>query len=203
MLFEYAFEEIGNYNSLKRVQYKKYRIENDVITLQDILEIPKRIPVVKEPQIQFPQADSLERIINLCEIMNSDNKAFNKYGIAKIYSFDERQSDYYANAGVYLGLIQRYKKGSIYNYKLSNLGKQIFKLPLRSRHLRVAELILSHSPFRQTLKSYIDNANIPSKEEVIDIMRHCELYRMSENLYYRRSSTVISWINWVLNLRTE
>ena len=186
-----------------RVQYKKYRIENDVITLQDILEIPKRIPVVKEPQIQFPQADSLERIINLCEIMNSDNKAFNKYGIAKIYSFDERQSDYYANAGVYLGLIQRYKKGSIYNYKLSNLGKQIFKLPLRSRHLRVAELILSHSPFRQTLKSYIDNANIPSKEEVIDIMRHCELYRMSENLYYRRSSTVISWINWVLNLRTE
>lgn len=116
-LFEYAFEEIGNYNSLKRVQYKKYRIENDVITLQDILEIPKRIPVVKEPQIQFPQADSLERIINLCEIMNSDNKAFNKYGIAKIYSFDERQSDYYANAGVYLGLIQRYKKGSIYNYK--------------------------------------------------------------------------------------
>ena len=96
--------------------------------------------------------------------MNSDNKAFNKYGIAKIYSFDERQSDYYANAGVYLGLIQRYKKGSIYNYKLSNLGKQIFKLPLRSRHLRVAELILSHSPFRQTLKSYIDNANIPSKE---------------------------------------
>lgn len=82
-LFEYAFEEIGNYNSLKRVQYKKYRIENDVITLQDILEIPKRIPVVKEPQIQFPQADSLERIINLCEIMNSDNKAFNKYGIAK------------------------------------------------------------------------------------------------------------------------
>lgn len=202
-LFEYAFEEIGNYNSLKRVQYKKYRIENDVITLQDILEIPKRIPVVKEPQIQFPQADSLERIINLCEIMNSDNKAFNKYGIAKIYSFDERQSDYYANAGVYLGLIQRYKKGSIYNYKLSNLGKQIFKLPLRSRHLRVAELILSHSPFRQTLKSYIDNANIPSKEEVIDIMRHCELYRMSENLYYRRSSTVISWINWVLNLRTE
>ena len=180
-LFEYAFEEIGNYNSLKRVQYKKYRIENDVITLQDILE----------------------RIINLCEIMNSDNKAFNKYGIAKIYSFDERQSDYYANAGVYLGLIQRYKKGSIYNYKLSNLGKQIFKLPLRSRHLRVAELILSHSPFRQTLKSYIDNANIPSKEEVIDIMRHCELYRMSENLYYRRSSTVISWINWVLNLRTE
>ena len=184
-LFEYAFEEIGNYNSLKRVQYKKYRIENDVITLQDILEIPKRIPVVKEPQIQFPQADSLERIINLCEII------------------DERQSDYYANAGVYLGLIQRYKKGSIYNYKLSNLGKQIFKLPLRSRHLRVAELILSHSPFRQTLKSYIDNANIPSKEEVIDIMRHCELYRMSENLYYRRSSTVISWINWVLNLRTE
>lgn len=202
-LFEYAFEEIGNYNSLKRVQYRKYRIENDVITLGDILEIPQRIPSIEEPQIPFPQADSLERIINLCEIMNSDNKAFNKYGIAKIYNFDERQSDYYANAGVYLGLIQRYRKGSIYNYKLSNLGKQIFRLPLRSRHLRVAELILSHEPFRRTLKNYIDNANIPSKEEVMDIMRHCELYRMSENLYYRRSSTVISWINWILNLPTE
>lgn len=202
-LFEYSFEEIGNYNSLKRVQYKKYRIENDVITLQDILEIPERIPVIEEPQIQFPQADSLERIINLCEIMNSDNKAFNKYDIAKIYNFDERQSDYYANAGVYLGLIQRYRKGSIHNYKLSNLGKQIFKLSLRSRHLRVAELILSHKPFRQTLNSYIDNANIPSKKEVMDIMRHCKLFRMSENLYYRRSSTVISWINWILNLPTD
>lgn len=203
-LFEYAFEEIGNYNSLKRVQYKKYRIENDVITLQEILEIPQRIPTIEEPQIQFPQADSLERVINLCEIMNSENKAFNKYSIAKIYNFNERQSDYYANAGVYLGLIQRYKMGNIYNYKLTNLGKQIFKLPLRSRHIRMAELILSHKPFRETLQSYIDNANIPSKEEVINIMKHNELYHMSsEKLYERRSSTVISWINWVLNLRTE
>lgn len=202
-LFEYAFEEIGNYNSLKRVQYKKYRIENDVITLQDILEIPMRIPVTEEPEIPFPQADSLERIINLCEIMNSDNKELDKYEIAKIYSFDERQSDYYANAGVYLGLIKRYKKESICNYKLSSLGKQIFRLPLRSRHIRVAELILSHKPFRQTLQCYIEHANIPSREEVINIMRRCELYHMSEKLYYRRSSTVISWINWVLNLRTE
>ena len=107
--------------------------------------------------------DNLYAVDRFTGAVDAESTFVTPYVNGKIYSFDERQSDYYANAGVYLGLIQRYKKGSIYNYKLSNLGKQIFKLPLRSRHLRVAELILSHSPFRQTLKSYIDNANIPSK----------------------------------------
>lgn len=199
-LFEYAFVDPYNYNSLERIQYKKYKIENEQITIDDILDISKRVRIIQEPQIPFPQANSLERLINLCELLKADDISYDKHKIAEIYGFDERQSDYYANAGRYLGLIQ---KEAYSTYTLSEQGTQIFNLSLRSRKMRIVELILSHKPFKETLMLYVNECNTPSTEKVIDILRQNKLYNMSENLYYRRSSTVFNWINWILNLQTE
>ena len=198
-LFEYAFEDKNNYNSLKRIQYKKYKIENEQITLADILDIPQRITVVQEPDVPFPQADSIERLINLCELMK-DGTSYDKNEIAETYGFNVRQSDYYANAGRYLGLIQKEKNST---YSLSRLGKQIFHLPLRNRNIRIAELIICHKPFRDTLLEYIKEGNNPPKEKVMAILMQCQLYNNPEKSYFRRSSTILNWINWILNLQTE
>lgn len=198
-LFEYAFEDTNNYNSLKRIQYKKYKIENEQITLADILEIPQKVAIVQEPDVPFPQADSIERLINLCELMK-DGTVYDKNKIAETYGFNIRQSDYYANAGRYLGLIQKQKSST---YCLSKLGKQVFDLSLKNRNIRIAELIISHKAFRDTLFEYVKEGNCPSKEKIIGILRQCKLYNNPEKSYFRRSSTIINWINWILNLQTD
>lgn len=58
-----------------------------------------------------------------------------------------------------------------------------------------------HSAFQNTLKLYFDKGNVPTKEEVVEIMKNAKLYKIdSEQTYKRRASTVISWINWILGL---
>jgi len=62
-----------------------------------------RTQIVREPEIPFPQADSFRRIINLCELLNKSYLTKNE--ITANYYFDPRQSNYYTDAGRYLGLI--------------------------------------------------------------------------------------------------
>ena len=65
----------------------------------------RKIRFNKEPNIQFPQANSFERVINICELLyiNDVEKNF----ITEEYSFDARQSSYYLDAAIYLGLVEK------------------------------------------------------------------------------------------------
>src|SRR5690606_7447824 len=103
-LREYAFADISNYNSLVLVKHKKYAIQDGAFNIEDLEEILNRAVLVAEPDIPFPQADSFERIINLCELL-SQKDFLSKEDITVNYDFDSRQTDYYLNAAKYLGLI--------------------------------------------------------------------------------------------------
>ena len=70
-LYEYKFENPKNYNSLVLIKHKRYSLEANDITLCDIQHILQATKVVKEPEIPFPQADSFERVINLCELLRA------------------------------------------------------------------------------------------------------------------------------------
>lgn len=60
---------------------------------------------MEEPKLPFPQADSFERVINLCELLKQ--KGFiSKNDITQNYDFDYRQTNYYSSAARYLGLIK-------------------------------------------------------------------------------------------------
>ena len=100
-LYEYAFSDINTYSSIALIQHKNYSVEDTEITSQDIQSILHRVRIVDEPSgIPFPQADTFERVINLCELLR-DNP-LTKQKITEQYAFNERQADYYANAGRYL-----------------------------------------------------------------------------------------------------
>lgn len=105
--FEYCFEDENNYNSLKLLRQKNYTLEDLTITTADIQNILDNTLVKKEPEVPFPQADSFNRVINMCEFLNDDDKT--KDDITVAYEFDRRQSDYYSNAGKYLGLFENKK----------------------------------------------------------------------------------------------
>ncbi len=202
-LREYGFEDVENYNSIKLLKQKKYMFREGAINTESIQNILDKIKIAKEPQSPFPQANNFDRVINLCEILNQ--KGFlNKEEITQKYDFDERQSDYYSNAAKYLDLIENSVENGQRGYRLTKKGLTIFSLSIFERQLEFVRLILSHQVFKETLKQYFDNGACPSKEEVVEIMNNNNLYNIdSEKTYTRRSSTIISWVNWIIGLIEE
>lgn len=202
-LREYVFDDANLYNSIKLVKQKKYTVFESVINIESIQEILHSTSVVEEPSIPFPQADSFERVINLCEMLKQ--KTFlSKADITNNYDFTDRQTDYYINAAHYLGLVQQCRENNEVGCSLTQVGVKIFNLPIRARQLEFVKLILSHLVFKSVLKQYFDDGLVPSKEFVVEIMKRSLLYNVDrESTYVRRSSTIQSWINWIIGLVEE
>ena len=197
-LYEYKFTNPDEYSSLKLVKQRNYSIEDTEITTEDIINVMENTKIKDEPSgVPFPQADKFERIINLCELLNSGD--YDRNQVTQNYDFDGRQTNYYISAGIYLGLIEKHQINR--SYQLSKDGKKILKLNYKQRQLAYCQKILSHNVFHKVAQLYFQRGNIPEKSEVIDIMKSFDLYNVkAESTYFRRSSTVMSWVEWIAKL---
>lgn len=199
-LREYAFTNINLYNSVVLIKHKKYVVQDGVFNIEIIQEILEKTKKVKEPEIPFPQADSFERVINLCELLKQ-KEFITKEDITQNYDFDARQTDYYSNAGKYIGLIE-VKRDSLSGQtgcSLTAKGNQVFNLNIIDRQKEFVKLIISHLSFKQTLKLYLENGEMPSKEVIVEIMKSSKLHNVgSDSTYFRRASTITGWINWIM-----
>ena len=202
-LYEYMFQELNNYNSLVIVKQKNYSIEDTAITVADIQAVLATTGVVVEPRIPFPQADSFERVINLCELLSGQE--LSQDDVTEQYAFDARQTNYYTDAARYLGLVEKeHDENNVPIYSLSTSGKRILKQGYKQRQLAYCKIILSHKAFADTLRKCLNSGNVPSKAEIVQIMKDSNLYNVqSESTFGRRSSTIKGWINWILGLINE
>lgn len=201
-LYQYQFEDPMNYNSLCLVKQKNYMLSTE-ISLSDIERLIQSTPVQKEPEIAFPQANSMLRIINLIELLA--DTPMTKKTITDQYAFDERQTNYYTDAGRYLDLINKSRddNGNIF-FELSPCGKSIMNLAYRERQLAIVSQILKHKVFHEVLKMHLTSGIMPSMQIIVEIMKSSELYNIeSDNTYERRASTVIRWVNWILSIIDE
>lgn len=198
-LYEYEFKKAGNYNSLCLVRHKNYSIEDTEIELSDIENVARNTSLVNEPMVSFPQANRFERVINICELLNSHG--LDREQITEEYAFDVRQTNYYTDAAIYLGLVEKAYKNGKPQYRLSKQGQQIINSGYRQRQLGFCQVILEHKAFRETFNCYISSGVMPSVREIVSIMEKANIYRVdSEKTYKRRASTIIGWINWILGL---
>jgi hypothetical protein len=84
---------------------------------------------------------------------------------------------------------------------LSKEGKRILNLDFKKRQLAYCSRILSHKAFNDTIKMYFLNENMPSTDDIIKIMKQSNLYNViSDITFKRRSSTIRSWLNWIIGL---
>lgn len=196
-LYEYSFKDIHNYNSLELVKFKKYSLIERRITLDLLLELIEQTKVTEEPSyIPFVQANDFNKLINLCELLKKDN-FLSREEIANIYDFNERQSDYYCNAGIYLRLIAKDFK----IYSLSKVGKKIFSLSYFDRQIEILKLIFEHEPIRIVLKEHLHIGRRLSQDEAFSLLKDSKLsQRYNSNTIHRRSGTVASWCNWIIDL---
>ncbi len=198
-MYEYMFQELNNYSSLVLVKQKSYSVEDTTITVEDIQTVFNETKTIVEPKIPFPQADTFERVINLCELLSE--RELSRNDVTDQYAFNERQTNYYTAAARYLGLLEKGSENDSPIYRLTKEGKRILKLKFKQRQLAYCNLILSHIVFRTTLKKYFESGYMPPKNNIIQIMKESNLYNVrSDETFVRRASTVRGWINWILSL---
>ena len=199
-LYEYQFQTPYSYNSLTLVKQKNYSIEDTAIHLSEIQALASNTKPIPEPAIAFPQANSFERIINLCELLYSDELTHEQ--VTEEYAFNTRQTNYYTDAARYLGLLEKsYMEEHGPTYSLTPQGKKTLELNYKQRQLAFCELILRHQAFRKAFDHCMETGTMPSAPEIISIMKGTDLYNIkSDSTYTRRSSTIISWISWILRL---
>lgn len=196
---EYVFEDPDHYNSLKLKSEKRYIIRDGAINLELIQKIANETEITAELEVPFPQADSFDRVINLCELLNENGSLSREY-ITVNYDFDVRQTNYYTDAGRYLGLIDKSRENGEVIYFLTDEGKRIFSLNISDRQIEFIKLILSHLVFNRVIKKYFEDSEQPSRNEIVEIMKTSALFNINSDItFHRRASTISSWINWILD----
>ncbi len=200
-LFEYRFSSLTDYSSIELLHSKSYSLQDTAITLDDLAAVRRDTPERTDDNmaytnIPFIQANSMERIISLLE--NLYETPMTPVQIAELMDFDLRQSDYYYNAGRYLGLFQKETDDRQILVSLTPLGTKVFRMNYKRRQLKLAGLILEHQIFRDLFDSVLRSGQMPQKEDVADRMRR--LHVCNEGQVIRRASSVQGWLKWIFHL---
>ena len=193
-LLEYNFQEPQNYNSLVLTKEQTYSLDNMDITQADIDYVRKNTLFVPKPvDIPFPQADKFERVINICELLLAQPMTHDEFTVE--FGFTERQTQYYADAAIYLGLVCRVRTPDGTQYSLTEMGSGIMKLSFKKRQLAFCKLILSHPVFNDVYQIHCHD-----KTDIVKIMKKYSLGITSEETYLRRASTISGWVFWIEQL---
>lgn len=200
-LFEYEFENLNDYSSIRLINAKNYSLQDTTIEINDLIEVRNATSIVTTDDqeltdIPFIQANSFERVISLLE--NMYDNPMTSQQIADLMDFELRQSDYYFNAGRYLGLFEKNSEDKQTQVSLTMLGRKVFGLNYKDRQLKFVELILQHKIFAECFDIVIESGNMPKKDYIEHRMR--ELNVCNEGQIVRRASSVQGWLKWIFNL---
>ncbi len=203
-LLEYRFVEEHDYSSIELIKTKNYSLQDTTIEIEDLIKVRNNTPVIyKDDQhddlkVPFIQANSFERVISLLENMK-DNPMTTEQ-IAELMEFDMRQSDYYYNAGAYIGLFEKKNEDKQKKVFLTKLGEKVFSLNYKQRQLKFVELILEHQIFADCFDMILENGGeMPDKEVIENRMRTYNV--CNEGQIVRRASSVQGWLKWIFNLK--
>ena len=194
-IFIYNFCDDNNYNSLELNSIKRYMLSSETVedikkSIFDSVELVEELPQEKVP---FPQADSFTKVLGTMEYINSGLNTANL--VAEAFEFDPRQGKYYIDALRYLDIVQ---SSNVWGeYELTDFGKHLFELDVKNRNRLIIEKILSHKPFYDVYKDYLERENICVRSVIKDTLL-VVIPQLSEETANRRASTVRGWIEWII-----
>ncbi len=200
-LFEYRFTDPEDYSSIELVRMKNYSLQDTSVSMDELKEVRRCTPVrtddaMEKTKTPFIQANSMERVISLLE--NLYENPMTSQQIAELMDFDPRQSDYYYNAGKYLGIFEKKRQDGQVLTVLTALGQKVFKMNYKERQLKLVGLILEHEIFAEFFDFVAAEETLPDKEEIERAMRR--LHVCGEGQIVRRASSVYGWLRWIRNL---
>jgi hypothetical protein len=191
-LYEFSFSQ--DFGALRVARSSCFSINESPIACIHIGDLLRAYDVEDEPSVPYPQANDLDKVVDLVSLV--DSGLTTKTEIADFFEFDERQGDYYANAGRYLGLLDR-ENG---RYVITDLGQQFTQTRSISAKSRLLiEQLLTRPSFRATfellLQRDLELDAVSNKEMAAAVAQFTNLSRSTPG---RRASTVRSWLRWIL-----
>lgn len=186
---------------IKNVFQDKLNFEDDLKDNQKVLlNIYNQVYIIPEPKIPFPQADIFSTFVEICKELYVV-KSLTRDEIMANFKLNPRQYSFYIAAGEYLGLIKRNRS---LEKKLSKLGLKVFSGDLETINLDLIYLILEHKPFYDVFGLYLKKGEIPTSDEVFEVLKNNEIYNVDSDVTLkRRATTVRSWIKWIVDLYGE
>jgi len=194
-LFRYGFEDDNFYNSIRLLEQKSYMLDDGDIQMNELIDLWKSITPIAEPDVTFPQANSFGRVVDILSVLFE--RDLTREEVALQYEFVDRQTNYYISACEYLGLVQRSQnmdKERI--YCLNSTAKKIMRMRHKAKYLQLFKLVLERPVFNKVFELSINSGEVPSENEVRQIMSESNLL-INDTTIKRRSSTVRGWIEWM------
>ena len=185
-----------NFGDVRVVKSQCFIINEQPVQSINFKQLLDSTIIEREPKVPYPQANDLDKVIDIVTNFIS-GELDNKQNIATHFDFDERQGDYYANAAMYLGFLEREETPSG-TFKLTHLGNEMANCNNRSqRNLILLKQLLKNPSFNELFKSIetesdLQSINIHTIESVIR-----KNTTLTLNTPVRRASTVKSWLSWI------
>lgn len=202
----YSFEEAANRcneiemdetTEFDNIFQDKLDLDDDLEDDQKILrEIYNQVELIPEPKIPFPQADVFEIFVEICKELYV-NESLTRDEIMDTFQINPRQYSFYISTGEYLGLIERNRS---VNKTLSELGLDVFSGDSETINLDLTYLILEHKPFYDVLGLYFKNGEVPTSDEIFEVLKNNEIYNVDSDVTLkRRATSVRAWIKWIVD----
>lgn len=201
--FIYEFLDPRNYSSIKLVGRKDFVLNRALdIQFSDVRDYALNSPKKEEPNgVPFPQADNFGRVLSLLNFLKTKPRELSS--ITAHFGFDARQSNYYTSALRYLGLSEKNKL----IHRLTPLGNNIAAMSNdNNRNWLIIKLILDSKVFSTAFDSYLNNGRKRTTKYMANISQL--IFDQSPEVdsmvtAKRRSSTVASWIEWIVSVTNE
>jgi len=192
------FEFGEEYGELRLVRSQCFTVNEPVKQPVDMKQLLAESRVEPEPDVPYPQANDLDKVIDIVTNFHSAGLS-NKPAIAEFFDFDERQGDYYANAGYYLDLLKRVPHST--EFKLTREGDFIAKSENRGRrNLLLFKQMLKRPSFNDIIRLFEskkrDLSSLSIDVFALIIQKHTGL---NDTTARRRASTAMSWLRWMTN----
>ena len=197
---QYQFQQTGHFNSLTLVQHYVYTLDHRKITYTTINEMLAEVHqhTVDVPDVPFPQADNFALICRLIERLNQADMSIDE--IVAFTGYVARQSDYYTNAGRFLGFIEKVKSTTTVRYTLSKRGKQLMAQPPYQQRQTLIRAIIQHEPFTTLVRDMVRLHGIPNSERICAILYQHFAHgkrAIAGSTVGRRAQTVQAWLQWI------
>jgi len=196
-ILQFAFGR--EYGDLKCVRGKCFTVNEPLkqrVNLQQRLDESRIEP---EPSVPYPQANDLDKVIDILTNFHSANLT-NKWAIADFFDFDERQGDYYANAGFYLGLLKRIPHSK--EFELTGDGEYIARSENRSRrNLLLLKQMLKRPSFNEIIRLFESrnrDLSLINVDVIAPIVQRHRSVDLNLTTSRRRASTVVNWLRWMV-----
>ncbi|MFZ9858980.1 MAG: type II restriction enzyme [Roseiflexaceae bacterium] len=197
---QYQFQQNGHFNSLALVRHYVYTLDHRKITYTTIHQLlveatHQRTPI---PDVPFPQADNFALICRIIERLRQSDMTTAE--VTDFTGYVARQSDYFTNAGRFLGFIEKIKTADAVRYTLTAAGRQLLTLPPYLQRIMLIRAIIQHEPFTTLVSDMVQHAEVPNHERICMVLYQYHAYgkrAIASSTVGRRAQTVAAWLQWI------